>query len=85
MIGQRHGEDSRRVRRPRHRGITRLPTTGKRQSNNLFHPLRETKVAGLTQSQVARAENPDKGITLDQIVKIADGLGLVPVFHFDKL
>lgn len=39
--------------------------------------------AALTQSQIARAENPDRGMTLDQLVKVADGLGLVLKITFE--
>ncbi len=40
--------------------------------------------AGCKQSEVARAENPDRGITIATLTKIADGLGLIPVFRFKR-
>lgn len=36
------------------------------------------QATGLTQNQISRAEDPESGMTLETLVKVLDGLELVP-------
>lgn len=38
--------------------------------------------SGLAQNQIARAEDPEGGMTLDTLVKVFDSVGLVPRLSF---
>jgi DNA-binding XRE family transcriptional regulator len=41
------------------------------------------EAAGITQNMIARAEDWDGGMTIDTLIKVFDGLGLVPRLSFE--